>query len=393
MGKWTANHTDDVLRSKVSAMVTGAIRRAALEDPQAPPLSYNEFVNELDVGDSFTTTLMDILVKEVTERRKRTPADRHYISEQTAKSLRQLTDALNIYRGRPARSWTVRRPHGHAVRLGSDFVMSADTDEDEFDNMMDEGLSVEGSAMTSSELFQAMQANPLRREPSRLTSVTPDEEPSRAQSPAPGALASTSRRGNWGLIPATTTANTTRMPSTLRRNVRSRTSDFTDFSRRHRSSLRASLATRGEAELPELDARADRWSTLDPDNGATRRFFALNHLRRRNQARREASGNMGSVDTSGDEDFSAFRAAVEGPGAPGPSSLAEGSSSGATAGWSSAPPEMYISPRAIMMPTGGPGGEAVLRFPGGHEMPMVSSYEEPAAYPTPGSSVDNEHLA
>lgn len=44
----------------------GAITRANLEkdDPQAAPtISYENFVQDLDHGDSFTTTLVDILVK------------------------------------------------------------------------------------------------------------------------------------------------------------------------------------------------------------------------------------------------------------------------------------------------------------------------------------------
>jgi hypothetical protein len=44
----------------------GAIARANLEkdDPQAAPtISYESFVQDLDHGDSFTTTLVDILVK------------------------------------------------------------------------------------------------------------------------------------------------------------------------------------------------------------------------------------------------------------------------------------------------------------------------------------------
>lgn len=40
---------------------TGAINRAAVE--KEATITYDEFVNELDTGDSFTTSLVDILVK------------------------------------------------------------------------------------------------------------------------------------------------------------------------------------------------------------------------------------------------------------------------------------------------------------------------------------------
>ena len=40
---------------------SGAIRRVAVEKEH--PISYESFVNELDTGDSFTLSLVDILVK------------------------------------------------------------------------------------------------------------------------------------------------------------------------------------------------------------------------------------------------------------------------------------------------------------------------------------------
>ena len=40
---------------------SGAIRRMAVE--KEPSISYESFVNELDTGDSFTLSLVDILVK------------------------------------------------------------------------------------------------------------------------------------------------------------------------------------------------------------------------------------------------------------------------------------------------------------------------------------------
>lgn len=40
----------------------GAINRAKLEKGE-PTITYEAFVNELDIGDSFTSSLVDILVK------------------------------------------------------------------------------------------------------------------------------------------------------------------------------------------------------------------------------------------------------------------------------------------------------------------------------------------
>jgi hypothetical protein len=40
----------------------GAIKRSALEKT-GPTISYENFVDDLDIGDSFTTSLIDILVK------------------------------------------------------------------------------------------------------------------------------------------------------------------------------------------------------------------------------------------------------------------------------------------------------------------------------------------
>jgi len=41
---------------------SGAIKRSALEKTE-PTINYESFVNELDTGDSFTTSIIDILVK------------------------------------------------------------------------------------------------------------------------------------------------------------------------------------------------------------------------------------------------------------------------------------------------------------------------------------------
>ncbi|KAF8525285.1 hypothetical protein JB92DRAFT_2702520, partial [Gautieria morchelliformis] len=87
-----SEYYDQVLGSKLKSLVCGAIARANLEkdDPQAAPtISYESFVQDLDHGDSFTTTLVDILVKELAERKARPSSpDRHMVAERTVISLR-----------------------------------------------------------------------------------------------------------------------------------------------------------------------------------------------------------------------------------------------------------------------------------------------------------------
>lgn len=80
----TPDYTDDVLHSKISTLVyvvfclaldssshiyqpafcsSGAIRRLAVEKETTSSITYKNFVSDLDAGDAFTTTLVDILVK------------------------------------------------------------------------------------------------------------------------------------------------------------------------------------------------------------------------------------------------------------------------------------------------------------------------------------------
>lgn len=80
----TPVYTDDVLHSKVSTLVyvvtcspssaycilsafcvhrSGAIRRVAVERETTTSITYENFVTDLDTGDSFAASLIDILVK------------------------------------------------------------------------------------------------------------------------------------------------------------------------------------------------------------------------------------------------------------------------------------------------------------------------------------------
>lgn len=100
MGKWTAEHYDNVLGAKMRSLVSGAIKRARLEKVE-PMISYEAFVEDLDRGDSFTTSLIEVLVKEIAERRfRQSTADRGLIADRTARSLRRLSSPPAVYRER-----------------------------------------------------------------------------------------------------------------------------------------------------------------------------------------------------------------------------------------------------------------------------------------------------
>ncbi|TFK25950.1 hypothetical protein FA15DRAFT_755418 [Coprinopsis marcescibilis] len=423
MGKWTLNYTDDVLHSKVSSLVTGAIRRAASEDPRALPISYNDFVNDLDIDDSFTATLLDILVREVAERRKRAPTDRRFLSERTARNLRQLADPMNIYRARPTR-YSIRRSRA----LGRDPGFG-ETDDEEFDNLMDTNPT-EGTQMSSSELFDAMNmgysavAGPgtargvaviQRRRP---IAAEGNEDGMSGATSTPPSLASPSvenRTSPWTAIPATTTASNTSLARqhSVRR-LRARP-EATFYGRRHVTA--ASLRSLAEAEPAETvtEPRDDPWTSRGAN---ARRFFALNRVHNRierlDSLRQQASPYSEGTDASGDDDTISF-VHVEGPSVPGSSSIPHES------GWGA-----YVSPHQLMLNSGAtdlsrlrrggvPAPERVVSQtasgPSVRPTSMGTTSEsvpievvaaeatlsptppsaEPVSYPTPGS-VENEHL-
>ncbi|KAH6914750.1 hypothetical protein BKA70DRAFT_554169 [Coprinopsis sp. MPI-PUGE-AT-0042] len=414
MGKWTHSYTDDVLHAKVSALVTGAIRRSAAENPGALPPTYNEFVHELDTGDSFTTTMLDILVKEVMERRKRPAGDRRLISDKTAKSLRHLSGTLNIYHGRPARMTTARYTPITSRLSSSREPFYVDTDDDDFDSLIHESSSdpnpAEGSHMSSAELFEAMstRANP----PPVVVPSEPTNVP-----PPPLVLPPRSGRASpWTVLPATSTnPHTTRtissnQPTSLRRTVPLVTTrgsrEVIDWANSRRPPrIRASVGVLGsrrsivasEDMVPELSTREETLSSQ------RRRYFGLNRLRR------ERAPATGLSEGSGDDEgsFMTGDAPMAGPSTsivtsvpppPLPQSWPEGS-------------QIYVSPRAVMLRDFDSGATPTLRRggvlppetmfhihygPAPASPPSLDGIEsvepglgEPAAYPTPGS-VDNE---
>ncbi|KAH8118672.1 hypothetical protein DFH11DRAFT_1568646 [Phellopilus nigrolimitatus] len=105
MGRWTPKHYDEVLVSKIENLVNGAIRRCKQDDADEKTkmqLTYESFVESLDEGDTFTTSLIEILVKELADRQSRSSAaDKRLIASRTSDSLHSLAVSNGTYRGPP----------------------------------------------------------------------------------------------------------------------------------------------------------------------------------------------------------------------------------------------------------------------------------------------------
>ncbi|KAH9174547.1 hypothetical protein EDB89DRAFT_549955 [Lactarius sanguifluus] len=279
MGKWTSEYYDDVLGAKIKSLVSGAVKRSKLEKSE-PSISYEAFVEDLDPGDSFTTTLTELLVREMAERRHRqVAADRRLISDRTAKGLRTLAAPQRVYRDRGVRGLASRR----SLNLTDYLVVPPEEMELDDDNDSLES-AVEG-ARINYDLYDAY------TNPTGLSTAEPHFSP-----PPPHlrhVLRST-RRESWGTLrdaspdawgpppPATATAvlsapPLTRQPSIRRVPARSRTVDFTDFTSRRRSSGREAShsATAGDPEADD-SATTTSPSTFPPLSAIgmpPRRFF------------------------------------------------------------------------------------------------------------------------
>ncbi|KAG6850639.1 hypothetical protein H0H93_010831 [Arthromyces matolae] len=170
MGKWTPDYMDDVLHAKIKSLVSGAIKRAALEKTE-PTITYEEFVQELETGDSFTTSIIEVLVKELAERRTRPNVndDRKLIGDRSAKSLRQLAAPNRIYRDRNSRYMPRRRSATLTDYLSAPpLEMDMEEDEDIFERMLDNGSALEG-VRTYSDFQSARRFFPFFRRRYELT--------------------------------------------------------------------------------------------------------------------------------------------------------------------------------------------------------------------------------
>ncbi|KAJ7249721.1 hypothetical protein B0H12DRAFT_1219840 [Mycena haematopus] len=296
MGRWTAEYQDDVFLSKLKGLVSGAIKRSKLEKAE-PTISYKHFVEDLDAGDSFTTTVIEILVQELAERRLRsTPGDRRLIADRTAKSLRLLATPIRIYRERRN---TGRRTVNMAEYLTAPpDEMGMEDDDDEFETMLDRATMQvpEGAARTSSsELFDAYYppswttASAVRRS---IPVAGPPTPALSDDSTPPPALSSptTSRVGNvWSLPPAApgSLSHSLSRQSSIRRPTRSRTVDFNEFTAQRRSSTR-------DLRTAEPGAGDEPWSRT---SRSTRRFFPFSYQARRHDLR---TGNDTQGDSAGE---------------------------------------------------------------------------------------------
>ncbi|KAF8204662.1 hypothetical protein BJ912DRAFT_938994 [Pholiota molesta] len=236
MGKWTPNFTDDVLHAKISNLVSGSIRRAAVE--KEPSITYENFVEDLDTGDSFTASLVDILVKELADRRTRSSAtDRRLIAERTIRSLRMLASNTRSFPGRLGRPQARRLPEYFTA---SPNELDVDEDEDEYEVAMENPTTIEG-ARINSDLYEAFA--PAGWGPATTRRAT-ESPPVSDEWPLPPLLRSPSSTNRpWTTTHAATstssTPNLARQPSIRRQ--RSRMVDFHEYAHRRRSNVRDSL--------------------------------------------------------------------------------------------------------------------------------------------------------
>lgn len=278
MGKWTVGYHDEVLAAKMKSLVAGALKRSKIEKIE-PTISYETFVEELDGGDSFTTSLIDALVKELAERRTRqTIADRRLIADRTAKTLRMLALPGNIYRDRSLGRGLVRRVNLTEYLTSPPEEMDMEEEEgiDGYDGMAGESVPsfIEG-ARINSDLFDAYAAHGWSAHPMEASNSPDSIHPS---------IESRARNGNWFSGTTFNGSNLSRQPS-IRRAVRSRTVDFNDFSTRRRSTFRNAAPDlddpRPSVDIPNTLTSWASGPISDEPLGSpgARRFFPLSRRR------------------------------------------------------------------------------------------------------------------
>ncbi|KAF9567379.1 hypothetical protein CPC08DRAFT_814249 [Agrocybe pediades] len=394
MGKWTPNYVDDVLHSKISSLVTGAIRRASVD--KEPSISYENFVNELDIGDSFTASVIDILVKELADRRTRPNVDdRRLISDRTVKSLRVLANSTRGYSHRLA---NVRSHARRAVNLNDYFAASHPDldlgDEDDDFGSMDIAATIEG-ARVNSDLYDAFNSNPWSAAVARRPSPAPVSD----EWALPSQRSPSSSTRPWSASTSTTTsipANLSRTAS-IRRATRSRLVDFNEFTHRRRSANREQ-PSRSDAPESVTEPRENLSSQT------VRRFFPFPRPRRQPQVTSSTHDVTGSLspdsDDNGEEytnvvwyDFTGEHGAS--PGVDNPEEAESLLRAPRLRRGGVRPPESIFSRHASpvvinAIPTPASAPPAVTRWEENASAPVAS--EEPAAYPTPGST-ENEHLS
>ncbi|KAJ2917510.1 hypothetical protein MD484_g2935, partial [Candolleomyces efflorescens] len=271
---------------------TSAVRRAAVDnDATIGSVTYENFVQDLDPGDSFAATMIDIMVKELAERRNRPQTDRRCLSTRTLKSLRQLATPFSQF-------------HPHRIRtrrLNSVMLPEMDDlDEDNFEFML--GEATEGVHMSSADLYDAMSIPWPRRGEDPSSSVRTTVTPSGVRSPP------ASNRGPWTVLPAPSSVpvTLTRQASVRRPFNNSRNIEFNNFTRRHRLAHREGVEGEGVTVENMTEPREDPWTTRT--TSSARRFFPPVAARRLRRTTERAGLSRGAVDiisdgtSSGDED-------------------------------------------------------------------------------------------
>lgn len=275
MGKWTPNYTDNVLHTKLSALITGAINRAAVE--KEPTITYDNFVHELDTGDSFTTSLVDILVKELAERHTRPCQNDELklIAPRTAERLLSLANRRQIYRGERSgnRNHTGRRTFNLAGFMdAASSEMEMDEDENDFASFLDASTNAAEGARFNTDLFDAY--GPHSWSPfTRRSGATPSP-PIDDDAPVWRPLNPTARSSAWAAVSNSNNGSSTsltRHPS-IRRPTRSRMVDFHDWTSRRRSAVRDAIGTQVEAS--ESNSSLQTQSGAGAESSQTvRRFY------------------------------------------------------------------------------------------------------------------------
>ncbi|KAI0044595.1 hypothetical protein FA95DRAFT_244359 [Auriscalpium vulgare] len=288
MGKWTGEYYDDVLGAKIKSLVAGAVKRSKL-DKGEPSITYESFVEDLDPGDSFTTSITELLVKEMADRRTRqAAAERRLIADRTAKGLRLLAAPNRVHRDRSVRGLLGRRA---SLNL-TDYLAAPPEEMDmdsETDASLDSLLDPEGARLNS-ELHEAYaspsyvsteHAGPYTSRARHFAARAYRTQHAQAQGHAQPTSGhddwatwmppSTGAGAGWSWPPAPSgpgSASLSRQPSIRRPPARSRTMDFHEFTTRRRSSTREDTS----ATTPQATG-TPAMTTLQVTSVPPRRFF------------------------------------------------------------------------------------------------------------------------
>ncbi|KAF7792846.1 hypothetical protein EIP86_003947 [Pleurotus ostreatoroseus] len=257
----TLGSYDDILRDKMKTLVfsSSTVKRMNLEDDTKSSISYEAFVEELDVCDSFTSTMVDILVKEIADRRTRHSApDRRLISQQTADSLRSQCALKHVYRRESRHSRPSRMPPPSSFS----FVSTLSDEEDGVDQLE----PFEGARLNT-ELYEAHLPLGLEssREPAWRGEVVTSPRP-RPFSPAPSL--SSVRNNPFGLSD----------PSLLHQDILRRRAEFNEHTIRRRPLTRQYPRNRSSVhseDSVEGPSRASEQEAPSMSRRRPRRFFPL----------------------------------------------------------------------------------------------------------------------